>query len=78
MKGVLTFTLGVLAGAAATALLTPVSGDELRERIKSNLRRRRMIAEDEVDALVEAIETEMDNAREMPAERQHSGKHHRK
>lgn len=78
MKGVLTFTLGVLAGAAATALLTPVSGDELRERIKSNLRRRRMIAEDEVDALVEAIETEIDNAREMPAERQHSGKRHRK
>ncbi|MDE6464630.1 MAG: YtxH domain-containing protein [Muribaculaceae bacterium] len=55
MKGLLTFLAGAAVGAIATALLTPVTGEELRERIKINLQKRGIIAADEIDDLVEMI-----------------------
>ncbi len=55
MKGLLTFLAGAAVGAITTALLTPVSGEELRARIKVNLQKRGIIAADEVDDLVEMI-----------------------
>ena len=36
----MTFVLGAAVGAAVTALLTPTTGEELRERIKLILQRK--------------------------------------
>lgn len=61
MKGLMTFIAGAAAGALATALLTPVTGEELRARIKIQLQKRGIIAADEIDELVEMIANQVEN-----------------
>ncbi|MEZ3576967.1 MAG: YtxH domain-containing protein [Muribaculaceae bacterium] len=63
MKGFMTFVLGAAVGAAVTALLTPTTGDELRERIKLILQKKGIIAADDVDELVEMIASEVEEAK---------------
>ena len=63
MKGFMTFVLGGAVGAAVTALLTPTTGDELRERIKLILQKKGIIAADDVDELVEMIASEVEEAK---------------
>ncbi len=59
MKGLMTF----LVGAAATALLTPTTGEELRERIRLILQKKGIIAADDVDELVELIASEVEESK---------------
>lgn len=59
----MTFVLGAAVGAAVTALLTPTTGEELRERIKLILQKKGIIAVDEVDELVEMIAAEVEEAK---------------
>lgn len=61
MKGLMTFIAGAAVGALATALLTPVTGEELRARIKIQLQKRGIIAADEIDELVEMIASQVEN-----------------
>lgn len=61
MKGLMTFIAGAAVGALATALLTPVTGEELRARIKIQLQKRGIIAADEIDELVEMIANQVEN-----------------
>ena len=63
MKGFMTFVLGAAVGAAVTALLTPTTGDELRERIKLILQKKGIIAAHDVDELVEMIASEVEEAK---------------
>lgn len=63
MKGFMTFVLGAAVGATVTALLTPTTGDELRERIKLILQKKGIIAADDVDELVEMIASEVEEAK---------------
>ncbi len=63
MKGLMTFVLGAAVGAAVTALLTPTTGEELRERIKLILQKKGIIAVDKVDELVEMIAAEVEEAK---------------
>lgn len=60
MKGFLTFLAGAAVGAAAAALLTPTTGEELRERIKLILQKKGIIAADDIDELVEMIAAEVE------------------
>ncbi len=60
MKGLGTFLFGALVGAAAVALLTPTTGQELRERIKLILQKRGIVPVDNIDELVEMIATEVE------------------
>lgn len=60
MKGLLTFLAGAAVGAAATALLTPTTGEELRERIKLILQKKGIIAAADIDELVEMIASEVE------------------
>ena len=59
----MTFVLGAAVGAAVTALLTPTTGEELRERIKLILQKKGIIAVDKVDELVEMIAAEVEEAK---------------
>lgn len=63
MKGLLTFVFGLAVGAAATALLTPTTGPELRERIRQMLQKRGLIAADEIDELVEVLAAEAEESK---------------
>lgn len=49
-------------GAAAGALLTPISGPELRARIRIQLQKRGVIATDNLDELVEMIAAEVESS----------------
>ena len=60
MKGFLTFLAGAAVGAAATALLTPTTGPELRARIKVILQKKGIIAADDIDELVEMIASQVE------------------
>ncbi len=60
MKGLLTFLAGAAVGVVATALLTPTTGEELRERIKLILQKKGIIAADDIDELVEMIASEVE------------------
>lgn len=62
MKGLATFLFGALVGAAVTALFTPMTGEELRARIKANLQKRGLIAADDIDELVEMIAQQVEDA----------------
>lgn len=64
MKGLLTFLSGAAIGAAAAALLTPVTGEELRARIKVLLQKKGIIAADDIDELVEMIAANIEGAPE--------------
>ncbi len=63
MKGLMTFLVGAAVGAAATALLTPTTGEELRERIRLILQKKGIIAADDVDELVELIASEVEESK---------------
>lgn len=60
MKGLMTFLLGALVGGAAVALLTPTTGEELRERIRLILQKNGIIATDNIDELVDMIAAEIE------------------
>ena len=60
MKGLMTFILGAAIGAAATALFTPVTGEELRARIKVILQKKGIIAADDIDELVDMIAAQVE------------------
>lgn len=60
MKGFIAFLAGAAIGAAATALFTPVTGEELRARIRLILQKKGIIAADEIDDLVEMIATQVE------------------
>lgn len=61
MKGLAIFLGGVIVGAAATALVTPQRGDELRARIKDYLKQRGLVEPDEIDNFVEIIAEEIED-----------------
>ncbi len=63
MKGLMTFLVGAAVGAAATALLTTTTGEELRERIRLILQKKGIIAADDVDELVELIASEVEESK---------------
>ncbi len=65
MRELTLFLLGAVAGAVATALYTPVSGPELRARIRVQLQKRGIIDADKIDELVEYIAAKIE---EEPAE----------
>ncbi len=64
MKGLFTFVLGAAIGAAATALFTPVTGEELRARIRVILQKKGIIAADDIDEFVEMIATQVEDKHE--------------
>ncbi|MCH5346551.1 MAG: YtxH domain-containing protein [Muribaculaceae bacterium] len=56
------FLGGAIVGAGAAILFAPEKGSDIRERIKECLRRKGLIcSEDEIDALVEQLTTEIDD-----------------
>ncbi len=56
------FIGGALVGAGAALLFAPEKGEELRERIKTILRKKGILcSETEIDALVEQLTTEIDD-----------------
>lgn len=59
MTGFLKFMAGVVVGGAAVALLTPTTGEELRQRIKDELKRRGLIKDTDVDEVIEMIAAEI-------------------
>ena len=59
----MTFVLGAAVGAAVTALLTPTTGEELRERIKLILQKKGIISVVAVEDLVERIASEVEEAK---------------
>ncbi len=59
-KSLAIFIGGALVGAAAAALLTPESGEDLRARIKALLMKRGIIPADNVNEFVEMIATEIE------------------
>ncbi|MDE6311342.1 MAG: YtxH domain-containing protein [Muribaculaceae bacterium] len=65
MRELTIFVLGAVTGAVATALYTPVSGPELRARIRVQLQKRGIIEADKIDELVEYIAAKIE---EEPAE----------
>ena len=62
MKGLSTFLLGAAVGAAAAALLTPTTGEELRARIKAILQKHGIIAADDIDDLVDMIACQVEDS----------------
>ena len=62
MKGLSTFLLGAAVGAAAAALLTPTSGEELRALIKAILQKHGIIAADDIDELVDMIACQVEDS----------------
>lgn len=60
MSGFLKFLAGVAVGGAAVALLTPTTGDELRAKIIEALKRKGIIADDNIDEVVEMIAAEIE------------------
>ncbi len=60
MKKLTIFLGGALVGAAVAALFTPEPGEDLRERIKTLLRKRGIIQSDNVSEFVELIATEIE------------------
>lgn len=56
------FLGGAIVGAAAAVLYAPEKGEETRRRIKELLRKRGILCTDnEIDALVEQLTTEVDD-----------------
>ncbi|MCH5246134.1 MAG: YtxH domain-containing protein [Muribaculaceae bacterium] len=56
------FLGGAIVGAGAAILFAPEKGEDLRLRIKELLRRKGLIcSDDEIDALVEQLTTEIDD-----------------
>jgi len=59
MSGFLKFMTGVVIGGVAVALLTPTTGEDLRDKIKDVLKRKGLLPEKGVDAVVEMIAAEL-------------------
>ncbi|MCC8070708.1 MAG: YtxH domain-containing protein [Bacteroidales bacterium] len=56
------FIGGAIVGAATALLLAPEKGEDIRRRIKQCLQRKGIICtDDEIDALVEQLTTEIDD-----------------
>lgn len=56
------FLGGAIVGAGAAVLFAPEKGEDLRRRIKDVLRKKGILCtENEIDALVEQLTTEIDN-----------------
>jgi len=62
MKGLSTFLLGAAVVAAAAALLTPTTGEELRASIKAILQKHGIIAADDIDELVDMIACQVEDS----------------
>lgn len=62
-KALALFIGGALVGAAAAALLTPESGEDLRARIRMLLIKRGIIPASDVNEFVELIATEIEENR---------------
>lgn len=62
MKDLLIFLGGAAIGAAVASLMTPVSGPELRARIKVILQKRGIIAADDIDEMVEMIASQVEDS----------------
>lgn len=60
MKSLTMLLIGAAIGAAALALFTTDKGAELRLRIRNYLTRKGLLAENDVDELVEMIATEIE------------------
>lgn len=60
MKGLLIFLTGALVGAAAAALYTPMTGEELRARIRKILIEKGVIASEDIESFVERIAMEIE------------------
>lgn len=67
MKELSIFLLGAIAGAVGAALYTPISGPELRARIRIQLQKRGIIEADRLDELVEYIAAQVEEMPEAPA-----------
>ena len=59
MNGFAKFLLGAIVGGVAVALLTPTSGEELRARIKEVLKRKGLVADKQLEDVVEMIAAEI-------------------
>lgn len=64
MKNLTIFLLGAIVGGVAAALYTPVTGPELRARIRIQLQKRGLIEPDRLDELVEYIAAQIECAPE--------------
>lgn len=60
MSGLCKFLAGAVVGGIAVALLTPTTGDELRTRIKECLRKKGIIAGEEINDAIEMIVAELE------------------
>jgi len=60
MKGLNTFIFGAAAGAAVALLMAPESGRDLRLRIRQFLKKKGLMAQDEVDILAGRIAYEIE------------------
>ena len=59
MNGFAKFLLGAIVGGVAVALLTPTSGEDLRARIKEVLKRKGLVADRQLEDVVEMIAAEI-------------------
>ena len=59
MDGFAKFLLGAIVGGVAVALLTPTSGEDLRARIKEVLKRKGLVADKQLEDVVEMIAAEI-------------------
>ena len=64
MKNLTVFLLGALVGGVATAFLTPVTGAELRARVRIQLQKHGIIEPDRLDELVEYIAAQIEASSE--------------
>lgn len=60
MSGFAKFLAGVIVGGVAVALFTPTTGEDLRARIKETLKRKGLIADEQLDQVVEMIAAEIE------------------
>lgn len=60
MRSLFVFLGGALVGAAVAALLTPMTGAELRAKIRKTLIEKGVIASEDVENLVERIALEIE------------------
>ena len=59
MNGFAKFLLGAIVGGVAVELLTPTSGEDLRARIKEVLKRKGLVADKQLEDVVEMIAAEI-------------------
>ena len=59
MNGFAKFFLFSIVGGVAVALLTPTSGEDLRARIKEVLKRKGLVADKQLEDVVEMIAAEI-------------------